>query len=198
MMILPQQDGVCALAFYDDLIYWQLDELFVETCCAAAVKAKREQVLMDMEDTAAKLQRDAELVFRDDRVGGMQEKLFYTMEDEDSSLLANVVSKTSLAFVIISTVVMCLETVGSLQGAELQKFLIFKVLNGLKKQILGQKYQKLYLEGFFKEKCHCTTKQVAFWAHFNNYSDIFLQNSLQDTIFCNFALKFASYAHLIL
>ena len=110
---------------------------------------------MDMEDTAAKLQRDAELVFRDDRVGGMQEKLFYTMEDEDSSLLANVVSKTSLAFVIISTVVMCLETVGSLQGAELQKFLIFKVLNGLKKQILGQKYQKLYLEGCFEEKCHC-------------------------------------------
>ena len=157
MMILPQQDGVCALAFYDDLIYWQLDELFVETCCAAAVKAKREQVLMDMEDTAAKLQRDAELVFRDDRVGGMQEKLFYTMEDEDSSLLANVVSKTSLAFVIISTVVMCLETVGSLQGAELQKFLIFKVLNGLKKQILGQKYQKLYLEGCFEEKClFCT------------------------------------------
>ena len=152
MMILPQQDGVCALAFYDDLIYWQLDELFVETCCAAAVKAKREQVLMDMEDTAAKLQRDAELVFRDDRVGGMQEKLFYTMEDEDSSLLANVVSKTSLAFVIISTVVMCLETVGSLQGAELQKFLIFKVLNGLKKQILRQKYQKLYLKGCFEEK----------------------------------------------
>ena len=112
------QDGVCALAFYDDLNYWQLDELFVETCCAAAVKAKREQVLMDMEETAAKLQKDAELAFRDDRVGEIQEKLFYTMEDEDSSLLANIVSKTSLAFVIISTVVMCLETVGSLQGED--------------------------------------------------------------------------------
>jgi len=112
------QDGVCALAFYDDLLYWQLDELFVETCCAAAVKAKREQVLMDMEETAAMLQKDAELVFRDDRVGEIQEKLFYTMEDEDSSLLANIVSKTSLAFVIISTVVMCLETVGSLQGED--------------------------------------------------------------------------------
>ena len=42
------------------------------------------------------------------------------------------------------------------------------------------------------------TKQVVFWAHFNNYSGIFLQNSLQDTIFGIFALKFASYAHLIL
>ena len=99
MITLPPQDGVCALAFYDDLLYWQLDELFVETCCAAAVKAKREQVLMDMEETAAKLQKDAELVFRGDRVGEIQEKLFYTMEDEDSSLLANIVSKTSLAFV---------------------------------------------------------------------------------------------------
>ena len=42
------------------------------------------------------------------------------------------------------------------------------------------------------------TKQVIFWAHFNNYSGIFLQNSLQDAIFGMFALKFASYAHLIL
>ena len=37
-----------------------------------------------------------------------------------------------------------------------------------------------------------------FWAHFNNYSGIFLQNSLQVTIFGIFAHKFASYAHLIL
>ena len=42
------------------------------------------------------------------------------------------------------------------------------------------------------------TKQVIFWAHFNNYSGIFLRNSLQDTIFGIFALKYASYAHLIL
>ena len=95
-----------------------MDELFVETCCATAVMAKREQVLVNMEETAAKLQKDAELVFRDDRVGEMQEKLFYTMEDEESSLLANIISKTSLAFVIASTVVMCLETVGSLQGED--------------------------------------------------------------------------------
>ena len=43
------------------------------------------------------------------------------------------------------------------------------------------------------------TKQVVFFlAHFSNYSGIFLQNSLQDTSFGIFALKFASYAHLIL
>ena len=30
----------------------------------------------------------------------------------------------------------------------------FKVLNGHKKPILGQKYQKLYLEGCFEGKCH--------------------------------------------
>ena len=36
-----------------------------------------------------------------------------------------------------------------------EKFLTFKVLNGHNKQILGQKYQKLYLEGCFEEKCHC-------------------------------------------
>ena len=37
-----------------------------------------------------------------------------------------------------------------------EKFLTFKVLNGHKKQILGQKYQKLYLECCFEEKCHCS------------------------------------------
>ena len=38
-----------------------------------------------------------------------------------------------------------------------RKFLTFKVLNGHKKQILGQKYQQLYLEGCFEEKCHCSS-----------------------------------------
>ena len=42
------------------------------------------------------------------------------------------------------------------------------------------------------------TKQVVFWAQFNNHSGIFLQNSPQDTFFGMFALKFASDAHLIL
>ena len=37
----------------------------------------------------------------------------------------------------------------------LVKFLTFKVLNGYKKQILGQTYQKLHLEDCFEEKCHC-------------------------------------------
>ena len=33
---------------------------------------------------------------------------------------------------------------------------VFEVLYGHKKQILGQKYQTLYLEGCFEEKCHCS------------------------------------------
>ena len=37
-----------------------------------------------------------------------------------------------------------------------EKFLTFKVLNGHKKQILGQTYQKLHLEDCFEEKCHCS------------------------------------------
>ena len=36
------------------------------------------------------------------------------------------------------------------------KFFTFRVSNGHKKQTLGQKYQKSYLEGCFEEKCHCS------------------------------------------
>ena len=39
------------------------------------------------------------------------------------------------------------------------KFLTFRILNGHKKQFLGQKYQKLYLEGCLEEKCHCSCAQ---------------------------------------
>ena len=38
------------------------------------------------------------------------------------------------------------------KARKLREGLTFKVLNGHKKQILGQKYQKLYLEGYLEEK----------------------------------------------
>ena len=65
--------------------------------------------------------------------------------------------------------------------------------------IMSQIWQIYLCKNIKRLGCGCgNTKQVVFWAHFNNYSGIFLQNSLQDAIFGMFALKFASYAHLIL
>ena len=112
--VLPQ-DGVCALAFCDDLDYWQLDERYLETCCALGYERTKEVVMGDMKDTAGLLQKDADLVFGQDRLGRLQQWLYYTMEDSESSKLAAAVSSISLGFVMISTVVMCLETVDSLQ-----------------------------------------------------------------------------------
>ena len=41
------------------------------------------------------------------------------------------------------------------RGAKCQFFT--QIISGHKKQILGQKYKKNYLEGCFEEKCHCSS-----------------------------------------
>ena len=87
----------------------------METCCVFTYEVTKEAVLLGMVDTAAQLQKDAELVFGEGTIGRAQRRLFYTMEDESYSLLAKIVSNTSLIFVLISTVVMCLETMDSLK-----------------------------------------------------------------------------------
>ena len=112
------QDGICPLAFCEDLNYWQLDELCVEKCCAFAYGSKKEAVLEEMEVAASHLQKDEEEQFIQGFLGDIQKRLWDTMEKSETSFLAKIVSMTSLVFVIISTAGMCLTTLRSMQGSD--------------------------------------------------------------------------------
>ena len=112
------QDGICHLAFCEDLNYWQLDELCVETCCAYKYGNRKEEILMQMEAEAGHLKKEEEEIFGDGFIGKLQKKVWDTMEKPEVSLPAKMVSVTSLVFVIISTAGMCLTTLPALQGVD--------------------------------------------------------------------------------
>ena len=114
------QDGICHLAFCEDLSYWQLDELCVETCCIHKYKNRKEEILMQMEAQSELLKKDDEEVFWEGCIGKAQKTLWDTMEKPEVSLAAKLVSVTSLIFVVISTAGMCLNTLPSLQGVDEQ------------------------------------------------------------------------------
>ena len=112
------QDGICPLAFCEDLKYWQLDELCVEKCCASSYGTQKEAVLEEMEVAASWLKKDEEDDFGEGLLRNIQQKLWDTMEKSDSSRVAKIVSTVSLIFVIISTAGMCLNTIQSLQDKD--------------------------------------------------------------------------------
>ena len=48
-------DEMCVLAFNDDLDYWGIPDIYLETCCTYKFSTKREQVEEEMEAEASKL-----------------------------------------------------------------------------------------------------------------------------------------------
>lgn len=112
------QDGICHLAFCEDLNYWQLDELCVESCCIYKYKNRKEEILVQMEAEAERLRKDDEEIFADSFIGRVQKTIWDTMEDPEVSLAARLVSIISLTFVVISTAGMCLTTLPALQGVD--------------------------------------------------------------------------------
>ena len=46
---------MCVLAFKDDLEYWGIADLYLETCCTHKFNTRREQVEEEMEGEAGKL-----------------------------------------------------------------------------------------------------------------------------------------------
>jgi len=112
------QDGICHLAFCEDLTYWQLDELCVESCCAEKYVNRKEEIQMQMEAEAGHLKKEDLEIFSSGFLGKLQRMLWDTMEKPEVSRPAKLVSITSLVFVVISTTAMCLTTLPALQGVD--------------------------------------------------------------------------------
>jgi len=117
---LHVQDEMCVLAFRDDLEYWWIDELYLESCCQAKYDKKKEAVLEEMEIEASKLEKDVEDDFGEGKFAPYQKCLWDLMEKPDTSFAAKAVSFISFIFVVVSTVGMILNTLPSVQSKDAQ------------------------------------------------------------------------------
>ena len=89
-------DEMCVLAFADDLEYWGLDELYLESCCQNKFNTRKEHVLEEMRKEATQLKTEDDEEWGEGKCVDYQRFLWDLMEKPNTSFAAKVRSQHEL------------------------------------------------------------------------------------------------------
>uniref|UniRef100_T1EGN8 BTB domain-containing protein n=1 Tax=Helobdella robusta TaxID=6412 RepID=T1EGN8_HELRO len=112
---LHLMEDICVLSFSDDLEYWGIDELYMESCCQHRYHHRKEGVLEEIRKEADSLQETAEENFGTGRCSRPRQKIWNLLEKPQTSMAARAVAIISILFIIVSTIGMTLNTIPELQ-----------------------------------------------------------------------------------
>lgn len=88
-------EEMCVMAFSDDLDYWGIDELYLESCCQHKYHQRKEHVFEEMRKEAESLRQRDEEDFGDGKCAYYQKFLWDLLEKPTSSFPARVRSALS-------------------------------------------------------------------------------------------------------
>lgn len=83
-------DEMCVMAFTDDLDFWGIDEVYLETCCQNKFNTRKEHIVDEMKKEAANISKEVEEDFGDGKFAKYQKCLWDLIEKPHTSTAAKV------------------------------------------------------------------------------------------------------------